>query len=330
MRNQFEKSPEASKEWADTIPISDIAIYSGLSLPELKNQAVNTLLQQLNEGKREERLLRRDFQLDDKLPIEQALQEKAESILIEFERQLPEKKEKFQEQLQHCIALATERGYLQQPPQPFSILITHEFLQTGSDYKRGKQYINYFDHDQHIIPITIDSPNILLAHEIGHALSTNDGEKRSGFQTLKKEGSQTVTRGNQWFNEGMTVIWENQSASDNEKITQREEEGDFYSWYHQAAELLLKEINVSEDDNLKAYFGNSEMISKLRQKIQKRFNCTLEDLACLSYKIDINWTKQVISGQPVEINISRQTYARIKNKLTKLTQIFPNVTVNQK
>lgn len=331
MPNQFERPIDQQELWRDQITIRNVADFSGISLEELGERACQKIIQNVQDNPKREDYYRDKFNISQQDSIEDAIREKIATVSEEFMRKLPEKENKCQQQIDHCLSIAHERGYLQNEPEPITIIISHQLLHRGSPFRPYDNYLNSHDPTNNAIIIDIDLPATIIAHEFGHALSTNKKEGRSGVQTLTtgEKNKELITKGNKWLNEGLTVIWEQMTTLDTKDVPGRNEKGDLYNWYLEATKLILTEVNMSPDDALKAYFGDKKMLKLLQDKFQQRFHCSIEDLSHLGYKLDPDWTKKLVTGQPLTVTIKKTTNRSLSERLFKLAGIFPNLTIDE-
>lgn len=331
MPNQFERPMNQQELWREQVSIKNIADFSGITVDELGEKRYQKVLQDIHDNPQRENYYREKFNINQQDPNEDAMREKIKAVTAEFMNKLPEKENECRQQIDHCLSIANERGYLQSEPEPLTIIISHSFLHWGSPFRPGKQYLNSHDPTNNAIIIDIDLPSTILAHEFGHALSTDKKDERSGIKTLVKDEKkqELISKGNQWLNEGLTIIWEQMTTLDNREVPGRNEKGDPYHWYLEATKLILTEIDMSPDDALKAYFGDKKILELLRDKFQQRFHCSIEDLSSLEYKLDIDWTKKLVTGQPLEVTLKKTTNRSLREKLLKLSGMFPNLTLNE-
>ncbi|MDP2685305.1 MAG: hypothetical protein Q8P20_09820 [bacterium] len=331
MPDRFENPINQQEIWREKIVIKNIADFSSISISELEERTYQIMLQNTHENPKIENHYREKYGISRQDPIEDALRELIKTASVDFMSKLREKENECQQQIDYCISIANKYGYLQNEPAPLTVIISHNLLHQGSPFRPGKQYLNSYDPTNNAIIIDINLPSTIIAHEFGHALSTDNKKIRSGIKTLiwDEQNEDLITHGNEWLDEGLTVIWEQMTTLDNKNMPGRNKNGDPYNWYLQTTKLILTEINISPNDALKAYFGDETMLQLLRDKFFHRFNCSIEDLKHLGYKLDVEWTKKLITGQPIEETINKNTNQSVKKNLFKLSEIFPNLKINE-
>ncbi len=323
-------SIERKDEQTSLVEIQDITAFAGIDMEELKEKSVANLLAEIKkEGERSEKHWRKKLDIPEDTPLEDGLKQRVEERAREYQEHIEASITRFQEQTDHCLRLAKEKGYIE-AERPFSIIVTDPLLKYGSAEPKAMPWERRYDIHTDCIGICYGDPNILLAHEIGHALSADPDTKRSGFThrlSVRQEGKEEKWEGNKWLNEGTTVIWEEMSANDDSIIPQRGEKFDSYNWSRDAARLLIEELGLNEDTLLKAFFRNQEAISLLERRCQERFHCSIDDLDCLKIELDTDLTKRIISGQPVEMKMNQSRHDAIIDTVKKLQEIFPNVNI---
>lgn len=326
-KNEQFEIPEKKEEYKPHIEIQDISTFSGLSLEELSRKAIEIILEKVRENPISENRYRRKYNLTGGQPFAKELERYAQKITENHQRSAAEKMLLFKQQADDCFALAKKKEYLAKT-RDYKIIIADNFLHYGLQPSKFTPTLNSYSQDLNAIYIELNAPNKLLAHEIGHVLSTRPHESATGFTRLEKsKEGRIISVGNKWFNEGVTVMWEETSVNDNSVIPSREEEGDYYGWCQAATHLVMKKLALNEDTVFKAYFGNYESRNLVEQKLKEYFKCTLEDLRCLSLKLDMEFTKKIIQGDKVELIIKNTTSDSAIKQMDKLSEIFPNVSI---
>lgn len=330
----MEKNPEQSnrpenKEYGRPhIEMQDLATFSGVDLEELGRRSVEEILDRVGKDDKFEGLIRRKFGLSEETPFDEALRGLAERSISEYQKNLAEKMQSFRQQGDDCITLVQEQGYLSEV-DGFRIILTDDFIHYGLE-PENRPNINSFSEDHKAVYVRHTEPNRLVAHEVGHALSTRYDEGRTGFTTSDNKRKQTGERGNKWFNEGVTIMWEDLSVNDGSSIPSREDPHDMYNWYREATRLIIEELKLDDDTVFKAYFGDRQSLDLVEEKVNERFGYSLDDLQCLALKLDIDFTKSIIAGENVELTIKKTDRDSKIETIEKLVGIFPNVSVIDK
>lgn len=329
----FEQSPESQFEKEFQAEIKDLSDFSGLTLEEISKSAIKNILDDIEKNIEKKKSLeghyRRKFNLSDDQPLTEALQYCAQESLEKYHQSIVEKKQSFQKQAEDCYNLAKKRGYITEAKK-IDIIISNPFLNKGLERLEYKIDLNTFNPDLNSVIIDCEQTNRALAHEMGHALSYYPEQSKDGFRDIvKKPDGKTTLKKNYWFNEGVTIIWEELSVNDDSVIPSRNDPRDSYYWYRETTRLILKESVVSDELALRAYFGNEETRQTLEDKINNRFNCSLDDLECLSFSQDIGMTKKIIAGEKVELKIKKSTHETVIKIMKKLSEIFPNVSIKE-
>lgn len=325
----FEKSLENQIEENFGARARDLTDFSGLTLNEISEKAIKNILDEAASKKVPENHFRQKFHLAANQPFAVALQHFAKESVEKYHQSIVEKKQSFQKQAEDCYNLAKKRGYITEAKK-VDIIISDSFLNKGLEHSEHAITLNSFDPDLNSVIMGYNQPNRGLAHEMGHALSYYPEQSRDGFRDIvKKPDGKTTLKKNYWFNEGVTIIWEELSVNDDSVIPSRNDPRDSYYWYRETTRLILKESGASDELALQAYFGNEETRQTLEDKINNRFNCSLDDLECLSFSQDIGMTKKIIAGEKVELKIKKSTHETVIKIMKKLSEIFPNVSIKE-
>ncbi|MFA6553866.1 MAG: hypothetical protein WCT27_05590 [Patescibacteria group bacterium] len=328
MSEKFEKSHE-ERDGGELKPkVFDVATWSGETLDKIIERAITKISQ---EPMRFRDKVRKNFELDAELEFDEALRSKVLESVRNYQEKFEAASVRFSEQAAECDKLARERGYLQTEPRGYSIVPMTELLRRGLPEGFSYVHTTSYDPNYDAVILDIDIPNAAVAHEVGHALSVDFQKKRIGVMNLEldKKTNRLGIRGARWIDEGLTVIWERMNVNDGSEESGRRQSGDRYGWAAEAVPLLLDHLGLDQEVGLKAYFGDAEARRQLDDAIHHRFNCQLDDLQCLGYKLDIEWTKKVLAGRPVHVTIKPGWHDTEIETLEKLTQIFPNVTFNE-
>lgn len=326
LENELTFSPEKKEDVPLKIEIFDLENYSGMDIDDLKKESVDLILEKIGKNPKLKGYYQKNFSLNKDEPIESALETYSDSIVAEYLSQKELLSEKYRKQAEYCLRLALEKGYME-GVKDIKILLSNKFFDKTQVDKQRHLTVNSYDDRQDIICIEAGQPNRLLAHEIGHALSTNREKGIAGFSRIREKGEGLTIY---WFNEGVTVLWEELSVDDASEIPQRNEKYDFRQWARETVKIIIREADIDEDVLMRAYFGGEDAKKVVGQKIQDRFRCTLEDLEPLCYSLDVEFTKKIISGEIVEIPIHKKTQKKIIESLKSLAVIFPNIYLVEK
>lgn len=320
--NDFSTLKSESAERSQKILIQDIASFAGTSLKALAVQSAEIIIDSVKKNTDLEQSYRADFGLSADENFEDGIKRKAVEKAENFEGAFHKKAKEFHDQADFCAKFAKKEGYISEIPV-MHIVVTDWFLSGGKVDLTGT---DSYDYRTGITYICIDRPNILLAHEAGHALShtkQENGIDVVGFTYYEPGGKQRL--GAQWMNEGMTVIWENRTVNDGSTFYQRDWEQDFYPHCRDLVTLVLHKCCVPLEIAFKAYFGDKDAMKYVNNAIQSTFHCELEDLDCLTSNLDIQWATSIINGEPMEIPFDLlEDRSKIQSKRL-LARIFPNV-----
>ncbi len=136
--------------------------------------------------------------------------------------------------------------------------------------------------------------------------------------------------GNQWLNEGTTVLWENLSVNDGSRFSQRDEEQDFYPHSRDLTLMLLRETGLEQDVLFRAYFGDAAARSLLETKVKERFGHSIDELNCFTLKLDKEWIERILRGEPETLELYGTEDEGLLAEKRKFTEIFPNVRLVQR
>jgi hypothetical protein len=306
------------------ITVDSLEQYTGSDLQTLVIKATVTRLEHVFRDRQAEAYARRQYGVRSKKTLQTAIQAEVQQHLALYQDGFAAKKVAFTAQAQYCLDLALNQGFIA-TSKDIHIVILDSLLLHGSPIVSDA---NQYDHDTNTILIEIQQPNQMLAHEVGHCLSADMDNCRLGFIYFEfDQTGQRIGKGNQWLNEGTTIIWEELSTNDGSSIPSRKKKWDMYGWYRAATKLLLQEIDVIEDTLLRAYFGQAQYRQPVLKKIEQRFGATIEELDCLMLRLEPEWTAQILRGEPVIADIHKNLQQEVQDQYKKLATIFPNVTL---
>lgn len=291
------------------ITVLDLEAFSGITLERLGELALERMAKSRTPDI-SDRWLRKTFGLADG-PIEQALHNKVAENIARYRSVLPEKTRAFGEQAHHCVRLALERRYLTATPG-FTIVITDDLLhrRLPSDLRGWVQpyRVCTFDCGRNAVVVSHTLPNLIVAHEVGHALSFRSERLQIGFLKLQLGPDGRWKRlGNKWFDEGVTVLWEEMSVNDRSTLPERQDPNNVYCWYRDATLALLQVLAIGQETLLAAYFSNDAARTAIEAQVLQRFNCLIDDLQPVGLYQNIAFTRRLFGGEPVEHKIPNAT-----------------------
>ncbi len=322
-----ERTPEFQEYLKSLITIETTIDRSGVSIAELGQRAIAAMQEQGSHDPKQVATIRHRLNLSEDEDLESGITRVVNERMAWLESSLESRLESARAQALNSAAMAVERGYLTEP-RPMHIYFVDKILQQG--LPESEQHgTNAFLPFEELCYISLDEPNRIVTHELGHALSYRPDRQENGvLRYTEGEDGRPKGHGNVWFDEGATVMWEDRSVIDTEPKEGREDPTDFWRWSQEAVQLLTAEAGVDEEVVMKSYFGHADARKELDEALRKRFGTDIDGLEPLSERLDIAWTKRVISGQPVELplRLKRDHHTLLESK-RKLAKIFPNVTL---
>ncbi|MDD5110471.1 MAG: hypothetical protein PHI63_04630 [Patescibacteria group bacterium] len=326
------------------ITVLDLEAYGGCMLEQLGEQALGNITANRTTAV-SQRWLRKTFELPAGVPLEPALRQAVADRIVRYRATLPEKKRAFGAQADDCVRIAAERNYVGNPAG-FTIVVTDDLLHRGlPGHLRcwaPPHHVCAYSLEHNAVFVAHTLPNLIVAHETGHALSLQRNRYRIGFLQLEPKANGGFRRcGSKWLDEGITVLWEELTVNDGSTIPERQNPDDWYCWARNATQILVKELGVDQETALRAYFGNLDAYHQLTRQVSRWYGCALDDLQHVALYTDIGFTRRLLQSEPVEHRIG-STIARIKRsgvwiaqgkdtRLTdswhKLAATFPNLTL---
>ncbi len=188
-----------------------------------------------------------------------------------------------------------------------------------------------FDSDLNSISVEASNPTVVLDHEHFHAISHVPGSEVVGFiqKTPVIEGRMREGAGNQWLNEGATIMGEMVTSPKNARRQAVGEGPDMYlDGFLYLTQLFQLEVGFSERDLFRAYLQEGDWRVQLESATQRRFGCGTGDLTDLMFGYSKEGQAQmrdIIQGKkPVKLIIHSRPGAegRVK-RYQKLQEIFP-------
>lgn len=325
------------------ITVLDLEAYSGLTLEQLGQQAIANIATS-KAPEISERWLRKTYGLAKDLPLEQALRRKVTKHIARYRSEWPKKSRAFFGQAHDCVQIALERRYLT-AASGFTLVITDDLLHRGlpSDLRCWVQpyHVCTFDCGRNAVVVSHALPNLIVAHEVGHALSCRREQQQRGFLRLQQQPDGLWHGlGANWFDEGVTLLWEELSVNDGSTLPERHDPSDVYCWYRDATLALLEVLELNQETALRAYFGNNDSRAAVEARAQQRFHCRLDDLRHVGLYQKIEFTRRLVRGEPIQHKLPGATSkvrrdgvlqtkpnTEIIEKWRRLAEIFPNLTL---
>lgn len=324
------ESPETHEEEPGKIEFLTIESLASVDLDTIRERAVTAILDNIAKPPKRDRHLREQrfreqFGLPPDLPFETALRQNADERARDYTESLETTQGRFRQQTVDCQNLALQRGYIEFQ-RPLTIALTDKLLHYGIGPHARNTQVNAYRTTTDTIAVDIHEPNVAIAHEVGHALSTPEDRSRSGFVEMatNAEGKEGLS-GNGWFNEGVTMLWQEESVNDGSRNARHDDPTDINNWMREATKLLLDAANVNAETALRAYFGNTEARRQLETALQQRFHASLNELKCLGAKTDLDLTRKIVNGEPVDLRPSPHAEEYERSVYEKLRELFPNV-----
>lgn len=315
------------------IELVDLTELSGVSLSALAASGEQYLLERIQADPDMEKWIRHWLSLPKSTPIVEALHHHFETKPREYTATLERRLAGFQAQAQRCVDAAREHGWLQWE-KPLRIILTDQSLKFGLYAHGTKSWFNQYVANEDAVYVDIQGSHRLLVHELGHLLSTNVEKRLTPFGQLKlDEGQLRSPTELRWLEEGSTMIWEEFAVDDgsaNTTIQERQTPRSVYRRFRQTTKLIMKQIGIDQDTLMRGYFGDTGVVDLVRQKVQERFGCTLEDLDCLMTPATFTITRRIVEGEPVSIKTwpdPNDEFNPAANNKEKLAKVFPNVTL---
>jgi hypothetical protein len=327
MSERFKPETIEYSKPASSVEVMGLAEFSGKSLADLVELAVAETLKDVPDEDWME-LYRDKYNIPEGVSYEDGVAAYGEARMVEYEKGLDAMIEKAKQQIDHSQQMAIDLGYLEES-RPVKLLIVEPFLRSSL----GSKVVGANRHDVEtgLTTVLFGENNSVVAHEVGHALSHIPETQSAGFLTLegKDENGHNTTSGNQFLNEGMTVLWEEMSTDDGSTNDSYKEEVSLYGWYRDTTKRIIQEIGMPQEDVFKAYFGNEELRQEMESKIQERFNCSLDELSCLSFSLRHEDTAAILDGKELTVSIGKQMHESTRKSRERLAKIFPNVKLVQ-
>lgn len=322
-----ELSPEFREFLKSFVHIESTVDRSGGTLEELGQKAIESAKHIAHQSSRDRARIMHRLKIEETDDLDAAIESVIQERLLFMSKNLELRLASAQTQAVNGLATAIERGYIAEPKE-LHIYFVDLVLQLGlpKDEQHGT---NAFIVEENRSYISLDEPNRIVTHELGHALANRPDSKEGGVLRygIDAEGRKK-SWGNHWFDEGATVMWEDRSVIDNVPKEGREDPMDYWHWSQEAAQLILQEAGIDEEIAMRAYFGHIKDRQQLDEALQRRFGTNLDGLDALSQRLDINWTKKIISGQPVTLTWrNKYDHSSMLESITKLSAVFPNVEV---
>lgn len=211
-----------------------------------------------------------------------------------------------------------------QNPDLIPVIISDEILHLGVENDYPPVFGEYFDVEHNTIFLTGQENLNAVAHEYFHGMAYNSETKEAGFKHFL-EGKHS---GNVWLDEGITMIGEFATFPTREKNKRDKYDEMYDGGYYWLTQLFLKELNVSQDEALRAYFMEEPYRSQFEKKTKERFGCTIDELneLLIGYS-DESKEKiiKIIKGESVKLEAMEGS--GLDKSYIKLQHIFPKIEV---
>lgn len=326
------------------VTVFDLEAFSGQTLEWLGEQALERIAKSRTSDI-SDRWLRKKFGLAADVPPELGLRTKIADNIARYRSRLPEKTIEFRAQTEYCQRLVVERGYLTSAPG-FTLVITDDLLHRGLPAHLRcwvpPHNICAFSVEHNAVYVAHTLPNLIVAHEVGHAFSLRQARQQIGLLQLQRRADgQWQRHGSKWLGEGVTVLWEELSVNDGSTLPERHDPDNTYCWYREATRELLRQLTIGQETVLAAYFGNDAARAAVEIHIVQRFGCTLDDLKYVALCQKISFTRRLFNRELVQhtirtgnvhvrrdgLLITEKPNTELIERWRKLAQIFPNLSL---
>ncbi len=273
-------------------------------------------------------------------PFAEAVKDLAAAKISEFKRDIEADKARIRKQVEHCRNLVLSHGYLEESQlREIKLVVSDgffiEFMEDEMGYV-GINALGAYNPEEDITYVDRNKPNVLIAHETGHAMSSDEefdttGFKKTGF-VMYKTGDEDIGEqvGNQYFNEGATEIWEEFSVNDGSVTDDTSMR--VYTFWKNLIKAILEQTNQSTDDLFKAYFAGGEALTDFKRKLFDKYNTTIDGLECLNILISrdqLELGPDILKGKQVTLVYGKKRDNRPINirRAYEVAEVFSNVTL---
>lgn len=331
-------SKEQYSEWKSTSTLDN-----NESLPNVESErhfAVHTYLDNIQPEELQQRVfdalkttddpLRRKIQLRE-LNLPEAYTEKeleeAIKVRIELYKERSERVKEFARRFQDKLANWLEQQKLvpAQNPKSIPVYVNDYLLHSGVENDFPDVFGEMFDAQTNVVTVTGKYDSNIIAHEYFHAMGYNPTTKDAGF---RKHIEGRRIEGNLWLDEGVTMMGE--FATHPTEIPNRRDHVDemYDDGYFWLTQVYMQEIGVSQDELMRAYFGEEPYRNQLEEKTKQRFGCNITELGNIFFGYTNEakkQTMQIIKGVPIVLEAMEGS--GLDEKYLDLKRFFPNIEV---
>lgn len=321
------KESETEKKRATTAKITS---YLDIGNPEELSRKIYEKIG--DENKREER--NTSFKIR-KLKIPKGASEMEVRMILdryvgEYALKVDEIKKEAEEQIRLIKDWIESKGlFLSQDIDEIEIKITDRLIDFSLNGDEAEIPDSMFNYKRNIILIDAkDFEPGLLAHEFAHALSFSDSAERVGFREIigKEE-----LGGNSWLDEGAAILFELEITEKQKTPNRKSLSGLYEDGYLWLTKIFMNEIGITQDDFLRAYFGQEEYRIEIERKTRERFGCGISELDDLFLGFSGDSKKMItdiISGKSVVL--SSISGSGVDKSHSRLTKVFTNIKLEIK
>lgn len=275
----------------------------------------------------EQRIIARHLNLPPDATHEQKVAAVVERIM-HYEKRLGELRTFIPDQVRKLKTWLSHEGLeASQQPDDIPVFITDRILARGmTGLPVPERNTSSYEPRANDIVIEIDeSPDFVIPHEFGHAMSADTSKQQYGFRQQETSETATSTYGNVWLDEGCAMIVERATNLPPER--QRPvEEIDMYGTWAWMTEIFRQELQLSEQDLLKAYLKPGADREQLEKRVIDHYGCTISELDDLFIGFDSTSKSTILAllrKEPVTLtSVEGDSH---EESYRKLARIFPNI-----
>lgn len=327
LADSTKKEPREQKERPTELAVHS---YFDTERPEDIGQKVISAIEALpkpNQRKHLRAVVFRDLGLSEN-PTSEEIDRAFEPLIQSYQEKVREVKEGFPALFERIREWMHERGLVpKQQPEQVPVFVVDPILYLASHNGSRPRPSNHFASSHNLVQITPGFNLSMMAHEYFHAMSHDKKTGVTGF--MESEGKKL--RGNVWLNEGATMIGEFASFPTKHERKRDVPEAIYEQGYWWLTQRFLEEVGATEDELMKAYFGQEPERANLENKTHARFGCGIHDLNDLFFGSSEEAkaiTEKIIRGEPVLLEARSGT--GMDEKYERLANLFPHVTVTIK
>ena len=261
----------------------------------------------------EESSFRLRHSVDEAVSTKEFLERRAREEWGRYERAFPAESERMLGIARQSALVAFRRGWLGEP-RPVRIVVcpTNERVHESS----GRLTL-----------VGMNAEDSLVAHETGHALSDDPNGPRSGFFE-KTEGPNARGIGSNTLNEGTTIRFEYAVLAQPAEAIDAIYHESLYGFFRDLTAFVRESSGISDDDWMKAYFGDLSRMRKLEDAVRARFGLELESIDLLSsVTTDIGLARRALNREPVSVRIHRRPDEKADWVRSEIARVFPSITI---